>query len=208
MATTPPQPNLEEYSASSTTVKFDQPIPLLRGPIPVGPRDDPSNGPYLLAFRSPKSWAAAYRSCESKIFSQCEQGARIGCAINASNKCKPPWWRILIGGAKPADLKEREECEVREMEACLVVAKEKCVGLAKEKLLKPFGEARIAGRVSAKEVEKLVCLASLPERCTWRDLIGLDGLGSPFLGDFESGVTSYRASELLGSDPNYERFLT
>lgn len=97
---------------------------------------------------------------------------------------------------------------MREMEACLVVAKEKCVGLAKEKLLKPFGEARIAGRVSAKEVEKLVCLASLPERCTWRDLIGLDGLGSLFLGDFESGVTSYRASELLGSDPNYERFLT
>ncbi|KAJ0110389.1 hypothetical protein Patl1_03287 [Pistacia atlantica] len=193
MATASPQPNLEEYSASSTTVKFDQPIPLLRGPIPAA-------GPYLLAFRSPKSWAAAYRSCESKILSQCEEGARIGCAINASNKCKPPWWRNLIG--------EREECEVREMEACLVVAKEKCVGLAKEKLLKPFGEARIAGRVSAKEVEKLVCLASLPERCTWRELIGLDRLGSRFLGDFESGVTCYRASELLGSDANYERFLT
>ncbi|KAG8477436.1 hypothetical protein CXB51_030896 [Gossypium anomalum] len=89
--------NLEEYSASSTTIKFDRPLPLLRGPILAGTSDDPSSGPYILAFKDLPSWAAAYKSCESKIISQCEEGARIGCAITASNKCKPPWWQSLIG---------------------------------------------------------------------------------------------------------------
>ncbi|KAH7577598.1 hypothetical protein ACOSP7_001446 [Xanthoceras sorbifolium] len=203
METKPAEANMEEYSASSTTIKFDYPIPLLRGPLRAGPHDDPSSGSYLLAFRSPQSWAAAFRSCESRIISQCEEGARIGCAISASNKCKPPWWRNLIG-PKPMDLKEREGCEVREMETCLAVAKDKCVGFAKEKLLKTFRDARIAGRVSPKEVQKLVCLASLPqERAAWTDLIGLDRV----LGDSGFGMTNYRASELLGSDSSYELFL-
>ncbi|KAJ4727402.1 Bifunctional lysine-specific demethylase and histidyl-hydroxylase [Melia azedarach] len=201
MDTTVPYPNMEEYSAASTTIKFDQSVPLLRGPIPAGPHDDPSNGEFLLAFRSPQSWASAYKSCESKILSQCEHGARIGCAVTASNKCKPPWWRNLIG-YKPVDFKQREDCEVREMEACLVVAKDKCVGFAKEKLLKPFRDARIAGRLGPKEVQKLVCLASLPESSKWRGLIGLDRLG-----EREFGLTNYPASELLGSDNNYEYFL-
>ncbi|MBA0737287.1 hypothetical protein Gogos_010757 [Gossypium gossypioides] len=86
--------NLEEYSASSTTIKFERPLPLLRGPIPAGTSDDPSSGPYILAFKYLPSWAAAYKSCESKIIFQCEEGARIGCAISASNKCKPAWWAV------------------------------------------------------------------------------------------------------------------
>ncbi|RXH97202.1 hypothetical protein DVH24_035870 [Malus domestica] len=32
-----------------------------------------------------------------RMVEQCVAGARIGCAINGSEKCKPPWWRALIG---------------------------------------------------------------------------------------------------------------
>lgn len=192
--------NLDEYSPSSTTIKFDYPIPLLRGPVPAGPADDPSSGPYVLAFKNPHSWAAAYKTCESKIIEQCESGARIGCAISASNKCKPPWWRNLIGGRGrklPDDLKEREECEELEMEACLVAAKEKCVGFAKDKCWRPFRDARIAAE-ERTAVRKLVCLVSMPERSKWASLIGFDKC--------EFRVTNYRANEFLGSDAKYERF--
>ncbi|XP_039021422.1 uncharacterized protein LOC120153569 [Hibiscus syriacus] len=134
--------NLEEYSASSTTIKFDRPIPLLRAPSRPG-LPMTLTGPYILAFKDLPSWAAAYKSCESKIIAQCEEGARIGCAITASNKCKPPWWQSLTGW-KSMDLKERERCEDREMEDCLVSAKEKCMGFAKEHATTPFLDARIA----------------------------------------------------------------
>ncbi|XP_050238504.1 uncharacterized protein LOC126687994 [Mercurialis annua] len=144
---------LDEYSASATTINFDDPIPLIRGPIPASESDDPSSGPYVLAFRNPQSWVTAYKLSESKLISQCEGGARIGCAISASEKCKPPWWRYLIG-AKLPDLEEREKCEEREMEGCLVVAKEKCVGFAKDKCFKPFCDARIAVGKDRKLIEK------------------------------------------------------
>lgn len=192
--------NLDDYSPSSTTIKFDYPIPLLRGPIHAGPSENPSSGPYVLAFRNPQSWAAAYKTCESKIIEQCEGGARIGCAIAASDKCKPPWWHNLIGGKLP-DLKEREMCEEREMEGCLAAAKEKCIWFAKDKCWRPFSEARIAaeeGTVSEKMVRKLVCLVSMPERSKWAGLIEFD--------ESEFGITNHKASELLGSDPNYEWF--
>ncbi|KAG5250550.1 calmodulin [Salix suchowensis] len=182
--------NLDEFSASATTIKFDRPIPLLRGPIPAGPSDDPSISPHVLAFRNPQSWAVAYKTCESKIISQCEEGARFGCAITASNKCKPPWWRSFIGGAKLEDLKERERCEDRELEGCLVAAKDKCVGFAKEKCWKPFREARIAVR-EEEVVRNLVSLVSVPQRSSkWICLIGS--------GKFNFGVTNFRASEFLG----------
>ncbi|XP_021898041.1 uncharacterized protein LOC110814777 [Carica papaya] len=194
--------NLDEYSSSSTTIIFDNPIPLLRGPIPAGKPDNPALGPYVLAFKSIAAWSAARKRCESRIIEQCENGARIGCAISASSKCKPPWWRL-----NSVDLKEREICEQREMEACLVAGKEKCVEFAKEKCFRPFMDARVAVRrmgARRKEVERLVCLASMPESSTWRDLICLDQLSSRFLGEFEIGVMNFRASELLGSDTNYE----
>ncbi|XWS76340.1 hypothetical protein CRYUN_Cryun01aG0167600 [Craigia yunnanensis] len=188
--------NLEEYSASSTTLKFDRPIPLLRGPIPSGPSDDPSSGPYLLAFKDLPSWAAAYKSCQSKITTQCDEGARIGCAITASNKCKPPWWQSLIGW-KSMDLKERERCEDREMEGCLVATKEKCVGFAKERCTMPFLDARIAveeRELRNKVVRRMVHVASMPVENTWCGLIGLDKLG-----ECELRVTNYKASQFLGS---------
>ncbi|CAF2049272.1 BnaA09g40370D [Brassica napus] len=146
---------MEEYSASATTVSFDRPKPLLRGPIPAGGSE---SGQYVLAFRSLDSWAAAYKRCEAQIKEQCEEGARIGCAVSASNNCKPPWWRSL-GGAV-VDMREREKCEEREFKECLVAAKDKCSGFAKEKCSAAFLDARIAVET---EVEGLVWLASLPE---------------------------------------------
>ncbi|KAB5568333.1 hypothetical protein DKX38_002126 [Salix brachista] len=198
--------NLDEFSASATTIKFDRPIPLLRGPIPAGPSDDPSISPHVLAFRNPQSWAVAYKTCESKIISQCEEGARFGCAITASNKCKPPWWRSFIGGAKLEDLKERERCEDRELEGCLVAAKDKCVGFAKEKCWKPFREARIAVR-EEEVVRNLVSLVSVPQRssqlCKWeilrfalgthlRDLYALAIVSISLLRAMKNGVKVFR----------------
>ncbi|TQD90245.1 hypothetical protein C1H46_024162 [Malus baccata] len=143
--------HIDEHSAAATTIQFDRPVPLLRGPVRASPTDDPSSGPYVLAFRDPKAWANAYRACKSKMVEQCVAGARIGCAISGSEKCKPPWWRALI-------------------------AKEKCGGFAKEKCLKSFREARIAG-VNVKQAERLVCWGTVADRSTWVNLIGLEKLG-------------------------------
>ncbi|WJX78921.1 hypothetical protein P8452_62098 [Trifolium repens] len=148
----------DDYSPSSTVIKFDRPIPLLRGPLPASPSDDPSAGPYVLAFRDSQAWASSFIACERKIVQQCEEGARIGCAINASSKCKPPWWKAL-SAPKLSDLKEREICEVREMEECFAEAKVKCVGFAKDKCLVPFRDARIKvgkGVLNLKEAVKLI----------------------------------------------------
>ncbi|TYI25988.1 hypothetical protein ES332_A05G084800v1 [Gossypium tomentosum] len=134
--------NLEEYFASWTTIKFECPFPLLGGLIPAGTSDDPSSGPYILTFKELPFWVAAYKSCETKIMFQCEEYARIGCAIIASNKCKPAWWQSLIGW-KSMDLTKREQCERIETKACLVVANEKCVGFTKVKCMTPFLNARI-----------------------------------------------------------------
>ncbi|KAL4604673.1 hypothetical protein ACB092_10G206900 [Castanea dentata] len=186
--------NLDEYSAATTVINFDRPIPLLRGPIR---RPSPSSGPYVLAFRDLQTWFSALKSSESQILDQCVTGARIGCALTASNKCKPPWWRSLIG-PKQTDLKAREQCEAREMEACFVTAKEKCVAFAAEKCATPFRDAWIATRVNPKVARRLIGWASVPERCTWINLIGLD------LGDREFGETNcYKASELLGSNTDF-----
>ncbi|XP_058108699.1 uncharacterized protein LOC131251776 [Magnolia sinica] len=133
----------EDLSASATVIAFDPPIPLLRGPLPAGRSDDPSIGPFVLAFRDERSWRSAYQVTESKIIEQCEAGARVGCSINASAKCKPPWWKAMFG-ATAMDFSEREQCEEREMSACLVAARESCVQFAKDKCLPVFRDARIA----------------------------------------------------------------
>ncbi|KAF7804711.1 uncharacterized protein G2W53_043822 [Senna tora] len=191
--------NLDDYSPFSTVINFARPIPLLRGPLPAGPSDDPSSGPYVLAFRDSQAWISSYRACERKIIQQCQEGARIGCAISASSKCKPPWWKALLG-AKPTDLKERELCEEREMENCFAAAKEKCIGFARDKCLNPFKDARIAVKergLNLKEGVKLIHWASMPERSLWlTSQIGYLCLSHRT----KWGVTNYRASELLGSD--------
>ncbi|CAL9071865.1 unnamed protein product [Musa textilis] len=135
--------DMEEFSASATVVPFDSARPLLRGPVPAGPADDPAAGPFVLAFRDSAAWRSAYRATESMIIDQCEAGARVGCSISASNKCKPPWWKFLFG-MTAMDYAEREQCEEREMASCLAAAKDACVQFAKEKCLQPFRDARIA----------------------------------------------------------------
>ncbi|KAL1351552.1 hypothetical protein HN51_015460 [Arachis hypogaea] len=186
--------NLDDYSASSTVITFDRPIPLLRGPLPAGPSDQPSLGPNVLAFRDARAWASAYRSCELKIVQQCEEGARIGCAISSSSRCKPPWWKALLG-SKPSDLKERELCEEREMANCFAEAKEKCVEFAKDKCLVPFRDARIRVKergFDSKRAVRLIHWASVPERT----LRVISALGF----DAELGVTNRRAGELVRYD--------
>lgn len=204
-----PSQNMDDYSSSSTTITFDHPIPLLRVPVPVGPADDPSAGRYVLAFRDSHAWANAYKACESKIIEQCEAGTRIGCAISASNKCKPPWWRAVLG-LGVLDLKDRERCEEQEMEYCLAAAKDKCVGFAKERCLKSFRDGRIAVRsrgLNLKLCEKSVCWATMVDGSMWVTLMGLDKLGPWSLVTTELGVTSCRATELLGSDPEVDSIM-
>ncbi|XP_042478852.1 uncharacterized protein LOC122059871 [Macadamia integrifolia] len=135
-----PTTDTDDFSPSATLIiSFHRPLPLLRGPIPAGLSDDPSKGPFVLAFRNPSSWKSAFQA-----------GARIGCSISASNKCKPPWWRSLFGGAT-VDVAAREHCEELEMASCLAVSKESCHKLGKEKCLPPFRDARIA-LIDCKEV--------------------------------------------------------
>ncbi|XP_073143507.1 uncharacterized protein [Henckelia pumila] len=154
----PLPPDSDDFSADVTLIPFTRPLPLLRGPIRAAPSDDPSSGPYLLAFKTTDSWAAAYDSCKLQITSQCESGARIGCSISASNKCKPPWWKLLLGLTSQQDLSERAKCEEIEMEACCVAARERCAEFAKQKCVPAFKNARIKesrwdlGVVERKEV--------------------------------------------------------
>ena len=194
----PAHNNLDDYSASSTVITFDPPIPLIRGPLPAGPSDGTSLGPHVLAFRDAQAWASAFRACERKIVQQCEEGARIGCAISASSRCKPPWWKALFG-SKPSDLKERELCEEREAANCFAEAKEKCVGFARDKCLVPFRDARIRVRergLDSKQAVRLIHWASVPER----GLGVMSAMGCRSLFGGELGVTNCRASELAADD--------
>lgn len=194
--------NLEDYSASSTIIKFDRPLPLLREPIRAGLLDD-SSGPFVLAFKDASAWSSAFGICKLKVIEQCEAGARIGCAITASNKCKPPWWRSLIGRNK-SDFKERESCEEREMAVCVAASKEACLKFAKDKCLPPFRDARIAvsDHKLVSRLVNLVCLVS-PEslnRNVWLNLIGLNQSCPRRLCSSNLEATTYRGSALLESE--------
>ncbi|KAL1816723.1 hypothetical protein ACET3Z_019297 [Daucus carota] len=179
-----------EYSASSTLIPFPTPLPLLRQPIPASRPDDPSLGPFLLAFPDPQSWSSSLSSCQSQITHQCESGSRVGCSIAASHKCKPPWWKPLIGLSNQ-DFREREACEVREMERCVEESRGKCVSFAREKCVSVFRDARVAvdwRNGDRRSVGKLVWLATL---------MGSQSVGFEFLRS-QVAVSSYRGSELLG----------
>ncbi|GAB4841651.1 hypothetical protein Ancab_022365 [Ancistrocladus abbreviatus] len=199
-----PPPNIDDdYSPSATLIQFDHPVPLLRGPLPAGPTDDPSIGPYVLAFRDRQSFSFAYKLCESKLLEQCEVGVRIGCSISASNKCRPPWWKALFGRYDRIDFRERERCEEREMAICIEASKDKCVKFAKEKCLGPFMSARIACRereLRQKEVGRLIscisCLGLLKSNVGFETLL-VDQLRLLLSLKFFHEVTSYRGGELL-----------
>ncbi|KAG1342570.1 putative tRNA sulfurtransferase [Cocos nucifera] len=193
--------DLEEFSASATVVPFDPPLPLLRGPVPAGFSDDPSAGPFVLAFRDAGSWRFAFRATEAKIIEQCEAGARVGCSISASNKCKPPWWKTLFG-VSAADFAEREKCEEREVASCLAASKEACIQFAKEKCLSPFRDARIASidlkgnlqlDFGAPDTAKNISEA----RCTEPKSFCFDQETSYDVAIFNLETTNYRGSILL-----------
>ncbi|KAL6968270.1 hypothetical protein U1Q18_046312 [Sarracenia purpurea var. burkii] len=195
-----PRINVDDYSPSSTIITFDCPVPLLRGPLPAGSSEDPSAGPFVLAFRDAQCWASAYKACESKLTEQCEAGARIGCAISSSSKCKPPWWQFLYGGSK-TDFADREKCEEREMAVCLEASKANCGKFARDKCLPVFKDARIAlkdRKVNWKEASKLMFWASASERGLGFGLIGLDPVGSWVEFKDKLDVMSCRGSDILG----------
>ncbi|KAL3717417.1 hypothetical protein ACJRO7_008925 [Eucalyptus globulus] len=199
--------HLDDYSPSATTALFPRPLPLLRGPLPAAPADDPSSGPFVLAFRDLGSWSAALASSKSKIVEQCEEGARIGCAVAASRSCAPPWWAPLAG--RKADPKQREECEAREMKSCLVAAKEKCAGFAAGKCAEPFMGARVAVADERAASERAVvgrlisraCLAGKSESFDlgWFGELGLDDL----VKCGRVGVRYVKASELVARKTDF-----
>ncbi|XP_073292219.1 uncharacterized protein [Primulina huaijiensis] len=209
----PLPPDSDYFSAATTLIPFPRPLPLLRGPIRAGPSDDPSSGPYLLAFKTSDSWAAAYNSCKLQITSQCESGARIGCSISASNKCKPPWWKLVLGLTSKQDLSERAKCEEIEIEACCVAARERCAEFAKQKCAPAFKNARIEvsgsnlGVLEWKEAFTLIsmtCFTNIRSKEIWP--CGLDKSWDEFRSKF--AVTNVRGCQLLSSaDEDVEDYL-
>ncbi|CAD6256155.1 unnamed protein product [Miscanthus lutarioriparius] len=181
----------EDYSAAATVVRFDPPLPLLRGPVPSPASGD---GPVVLAFRDAASWRAAWEVAEASLVSQCEAGARSGCSISASRKCKPPWWKGLFVAA-PTDYEERERCEEREMAACLEAAKEACIKFAKEKCLGPFRDARIASE-GLLENTHFDIWGAAADKSSSNSLCALNNQQS-FSPD--PGVTNYTGSDVLDS---------
>lgn len=153
MASVPDFPGREDVqpvdlSPAVTTVAFNPILPLSRVPIPAGEEDDPSKGPYVLAFKDAESWRLAWHKCEEKVFARCEAGARMGCSISAAKACRPPWWKVyLLPFLKKTghdEAAEREVCEEREMTACLTALKEKCLQYSCETCQPVFANMRIA----------------------------------------------------------------
>ncbi|CAN6382140.1 unnamed protein product [Urochloa humidicola] len=183
----------EDYSAAATVVRFDPPLPLLRAPVPSAAAA-PGEEPPVLAFRDAASWRAAWDTAEASLVSQCEAGARSGCSITASRKCRPPWWKGLFGAA-PTDYEERERCEEREMAACLEAAKEACITFAKGKCIGPFRDARIA-RDGLLENTDFDVWGAGSDTTSSRSSCALN---SQQLFNPDPSVTNYRGSDLLDS---------
>ncbi|KAL9168721.1 hypothetical protein ABFS82_04G033900 [Erythranthe guttata] len=201
----PPPANAEDYSAAATLIPFPRRIPLLRGPIKATQSDDPSSGPYILAFKNPRAWATAYESSKALITSQCEAGSRIGCSISASSKCKPPWWKILLGISPKQDYGEREKCEEIEMRACFAAAKEKCGVFANQRCAPAFENARIevsglglklADRKNVFKLISGVCFVNIKSYGV--GIWGIDKSWGEFRNNYE--VTNIRGRDLLGLD--------
>lgn len=177
----------EDYSPATTVVTFDQPLPLLRAPVASSAPGDPP----VLAFRDAASWRAAWEAAEASLFSQCEAGARSGCSITATRKCKAPWWKGLFGGAT-TDYQEREQCEEREMASCLESAKEACIKFSKEKCNAPFRDARIASEGLLENTDFTVWGAK-------HNGASLCVANSQYSSNPRPGATNYKGSDLLDS---------
>ncbi|CAL4991434.1 unnamed protein product [Urochloa decumbens] len=180
----------EDYSAAATVIRFDPPLSLLRTPVPSS---GTAAEPPVLAFRDAASWRAAWAAVEASLISQCEAGARSGCSITASRKCRPPWWKGLFGAA-PTDYQERERCEEQEMAACLEAAKEACIKFAKGKCA-PFRDARIASEGLLENTELDVWAAGGDKAST----TPLAAQNNHHTFSPAPGMTSYKGSDLLDS---------
>jgi len=121
-------------------------------------------------------------------------GARSGCSIGASRKCKPPWWKGLFVAA-PTDYEERERCEEREMAACLEAAKEACIKFAKGKCTGPFGDARIASEGLLENTDFDVWGAAVDKSSSTSGC----ALNNRQSFSPDPGVTNYRGSDVLDS---------
>ncbi|KAG2260868.1 hypothetical protein Bca52824_080162 [Brassica carinata] len=89
---------MEEYSASATTVAFDRPIPLLRGPIPSSREEGARIGSRRLASNNckPPWWRSLggggvvdmreREKCEEREFKEC-LAAKNKCSGFAKEKC-------------------------------------------------------------------------------------------------------------------------
>lgn len=123
-----------------------------------------------------------------------QAGARSGCSISASRKCKPPWWKGLFVAA-PTDYEERERCEEREMAACLEAAKEACIKFAKAKCIGPFRDARIASDGLLENTDfALWSTAADKTIAPSSNAVNNQHSFSPV-----PGVTNYRGSDVLDS---------
>ncbi|XP_048531186.1 uncharacterized protein LOC125510139 [Triticum urartu] len=183
----------EDYSPAATVVPFDPPLPLLRAPVPSS-SSSASTEPPVLAFRDAASWRAAWEAAEASLFSQCEAGARSGCSIAATRKCKPPWWKGLFGGAT-TNYQEREECEEREMASCLESAKEACIKFSKQKCNAPFQDARIASDGLLENTDFVVWDAGRNKTAS----ASLSVADSRYSSNPGLGGTNYKGSDLLDS---------
>lgn len=203
--------NSIDLSPAATTVAFDPVIPILRIPVQAGEIDDPSKGPYVLAFKDEDSWRRAWHACESKLIEQCEAGARMGCSVSASNKCKPPWWKNLFhsGKATTEQIADREACEDREMKACVVASRDTCIKYAKDTCRPTFANVRIA--ISDQMIDpRFTTHKSSAMKC-WNDKSNVQSekinkpaevIGRCPSGSYQSNTnkyeTTYRGSTLLG----------
>lgn len=130
----------------------------------------------------------------SDLFIILQAGARSGCSITATRKCKPPWWKGLFGGAT-TDYQERERCEEREMASCLESAKEACIKFSKQKCDAPFRDARIASEGLLENTNFDVWNAG----CNKTASGPLSVANSHYSSNPALGGTNYKGSDLLDS---------
>ncbi|XP_024515423.1 uncharacterized protein LOC9653506 [Selaginella moellendorffii] len=135
-----------DLSPSAITIAFEPVLPVLRVPVPAGSDDDPSKGPFVLAFKDEASWSRAWQNCEKQITSQCEAATMKGCSITASKACRSPWWKAFVPNFNTST-EDREACEEKAMMACLAASRRDGIKFARGVCEEVFGDARIANKL-------------------------------------------------------------
>ncbi|KAI4341753.1 hypothetical protein MLD38_026438 [Melastoma candidum] len=99
----PEEKDSGDYSTSATTLRFDRPLPLLRGPLPVDPLDHPSAGPssspsgitlpgfprnVLPLGGTSRRWTRTKEECEVREMNECLVVAKGKSAGFDDNNCR------------------------------------------------------------------------------------------------------------------------